>query len=199
MVAINNGINAHGGLKTFGSTFLSFSDYCKGAIRLAAISQIPTINIFTHDTITVGEDGPTHQPIEQIWSLRLIPNHHVFRPFNDVECVQSLALALSQPTAPSTIICSRGTFINQQTNLDDAKNGAYVVYENEQANLTIIATGSEVAIALELVEILKQEAINIRVVSAPCLSIFEQQAQAYKDKVLGTLPKISIEFGVTAP
>jgi transketolase len=198
MCAINNGIVAHGGLKTIGSTFLSFSDYAKGAIRLAAISHIPTINIFSHDTIMVGEDGPTHQPIEQIASLRLIPNHYLFRPCNTVESVIALEYAINSKDKPITIITSRTNFNQHNSNIEDARKGGYIFKDCESHNINIVTCGSEIDVSLQVSELLKEKNINARIVSIPSTNIFDLQDDAYKSKILDNKPTISIEYGTTS-
>jgi transketolase len=199
MCCINNGITIHGGCRSIDSTFLVFSDYCKSAIRLAGISHIPSINIFSHDTITVGEDGPTHQPIEQIPSLRLIPNHYVFRPANKTECIVALNHAISMTDAPTTIITSRGNFKQYDASFDDAKYGAYVIKNIDDHDINIIATGSEVAMAFDISEALSQQGIKARIISMNCIKLFESQGQNYKDSILDGKPTISIEFASTTP
>jgi transketolase len=199
MACINNGITAHGGCKAITSTFLAFSDYCKNAIRLAAISHIPSINVFSHDTITVGEDGPTHQPIEQIPTLRLIPNHFVFRPANLAECEVAMSHAMNSNDSPTTVITSRGTFKQYPADVDDAKNGAYVIYPCAKHQINIIATGSEVAVAIEVAELLKQSKINARVISMSSIELFESQGANYKSSILDDKPTVSIEYASTAP
>ena len=200
MAAIVNGMTAHGGIKAIGSTFLSFFDYNKAAIRLAAIGQIPSINVYSHDSLTVGEDGPTHQPIEQIASLRLIPNHYLFRPCNLYESLYALKFALDSKTAPVTIVTSRGGFKQYQTkDYEDVAKGAYVISDSHNSyHLTLIATGSEVDVAIKVQELLRKKHIFARVVSAPCLELFEKQDEAYIKKILGNKPIVSIEYGVTA-
>ena len=198
MADIVNGINVHGGMKAVGSTFLSFSDYCKAAIRLAAISEIPAINVFSHDSITVGEDGPTHQPIEQISSLRLIPNHCVFRPCNYYEALIGLLLAFKSEKTPYTFITSRAEFKQIPTErVDLIAKGAYPIIDQKKYNLTIIATGSEVAVAATVAENLKKYDIIARIVSMPCMELFDKEPIEYKEKVLGNKPIISIEYGST--
>ncbi|GHU30969.1 hypothetical protein FACS1894166_01560 [Bacilli bacterium] len=199
MAAINNGITAHGGCKAITSTFLAFSDYNKSAIRLAAISHVPSINVYSHDTITVGEDGPTHQPIEQISTLRLIPNHFVFRPANTSECIAAIQSAMAATITPTTIITSRGTFKQYDSSLDEAKTGGYVIHSCKNNHINIIATGSEVAVAMETAELLKAKGINAKIISMPCIALFETQGKNYRDAVLDDKPTISIEFGCTAP
>ena len=201
MASIVNGMTAHGSIKAIGSTFLSFSDYNKAAIRLAAIGQIPSINVYSHDSITVGEDGPTHQPVEQIASLRLIPNHYLFRPCNLYESLYALKFALHSKTAPVTIVTSRGAFKQYQTKgFEDVTKGAYVISNepNKSYHLTLIATGSEVETAIEVQDLLARKQIFARVVSAPCLELFDKQDKNYINKTLGNKPIVSIEYGVTA-
>jgi transketolase len=198
MTAINNGIVAHGGLKAIGSTFLSFSDYAKPAIRLAAISHIPIINIFSHDTLTVGEDGPTHQPIEQIPSLRIIPNHYLFRPCNKSEAIVALEYAINTKDRPLTIITSRGTFNQHDSNIEDARKGAYVIHHEENNDINIIACGSEIATAIGASQLLKEKNIKARVISMPCDTVFDEQDENYKKMILDNKPTVSIEFASTA-
>ena len=200
MSAIVNGMTAHGGIKAIGSTFLTFLDYNKAAIRLAAVGEIPSINVYSHDSITVGEDGPTHQPVEQIASLRLIPNHYLFRPCNLYESLYALKFALDSKTSPVTIVTSRGAFKQHQTkSYEDVSKGAYVILNphSKSYHLTLIATGSEVATAIRVQELLAKKRIFARVVSAPCLELFDKQNQNYINEILGNKPIISIEYGVT--
>jgi transketolase len=199
MAAINNGITAHGGCKAMTSTFLAFSDYNKNAIRLAAISRIPSINVYSHDSITVGEDGPTHQPIEQIPSLRLIPNHYLFRPANLTECELAMSYAMKSTDKPVTIITSRGNIKQYPSNLDDAKLGGYVIYPMNPHQINIIATGSEVPIAIEVSELLNAKKIKARVISMPSVELFKSQGTNYKESILDGKPTVSIEFAATAP
>lgn len=198
MSSIINGICLHGGLKAIGSTFLAFSDYLKSAIRLAAISKIPSINIFSHDSITVGEDGPTHQPIEQINSLRLIPNHYLFRPCNFIETLESFKFAFNSSQTPVTIITSRGDFlqVNNIKNIDISK-GAYIFQHNSKYMVTILATGSEVALAISVSKILSSKKVFSRIISVPCLELFNEQPQDFKNKILGKKLVVSIEYGST--
>lgn len=196
MGAINNGITAFGGTKAIGSTFMSFSDYNKAAIRLAAISKIPTINVYSHDSITVGEDGPTHQPIEQLWSLRLIPNHYVFRPSSIIDTIIAFEFAIKSKTSPTTIITSRSEFKQENFAIESARKGGYVVYEPDNKHeITIYATGSEVALAIEVAQQLK----NARVVAINCLELLLEQDKDYLDLIFDKSKKVSIEFGSTAP
>ncbi len=200
MNAINTGITSYNELSSIGSTFLSFSDYNKAAIRLAAISEIPLISIYSHDSITVGEDGPTHQPIEQIWSLRLIPNHFLFRPINKEEMIAAFQFALENKKSPTSIITSRSNFLQVKTSVSKALKGGYLIKSNDKYKMTIIATGSEIELAIKVSEILEKEhMIFSNVVSMPCVELFEQQSTSYKESVLGVKKVVSIEFGVTTP
>lgn len=198
--AINTGISSYNELKAIGSTFLAFSDYNKAAIRLAAISEIPLISIYSHDTITVGEDGPTHQPIEQIWSLRLVPNNFVFRPCNKEEMIAAFKFALESKKHPTCIITSRSNFLQTKGSVEKALKGAYLIKKNDKYKLTIVATGSEIEVALKVSEILEKEyMMYTNVVSMPCAELFDEQTNTYKESVLGNKKVASIEFGVTAP
>lgn len=199
MAAINNGIVAHGGCRAIGSTFLSFSDYCKAAIRLAAINEFPSINVFSHDSVTVGEDGPTHQPIEQVWSLRLIPNHTLFRPCSAIDVLVAWDYALNSKKTPTTIITSRSAFQQVNVSRQIASKGGYVIYENVKSkhDITLYATGSEVEIAIEVAKRLKTK--NIRVVAINSLELLNLQTEDYKKSIFDKKKKISIEFGCTAP
>ena len=196
MSAINNGIVAYGGIKALGSAFLSFSDYNKAAIRLAAISKIPSINIYSHDSITVGEDGPTHQPIEQLWSLRLIPNHMVFRPTSSIDMVVALEQAFKSKETPVTIITSRHAFEQINVDYDLAKRGAYVVRMDKNYKITLYASGSELPLALQVAEKLNTP---VRVVAINSLALLNKQDKTYKQEIFDKSKKISIEYGVTAP
>ena len=191
---INYGVREHGmgaimnalatdGLRVVGSTFLAFSDYMKPAIRIAALSHLPVVYVFTHDSICVGEDGPTHQPIEQLPSLRLIPNLQVFRPCNMTEVAHSWNTALTDNEHPSAIILSRQKFKQIETPNDaDLKRGGYVIYpaENGRVRVTLIATGSEVPLAVEIASRFK----NVQVVSMLSMEIFRTQDLSYKNKIL---------------
>lgn len=203
MAAATNGINLHGGLRGFCSTFLIFSDYCRPSIRLAALMHCPTIFVFTHDSIGVGEDGPTHQPIEHLMSLRAIPNLNVFRPCDGNETAACWALALEQTNAPSVLALSRQA-LSALTPASDKNHpacmGGYVLSPSEkgEAQITLIATGSEVSVAMGAKAILESEAISVSVVSMPCWELFDQQSESYRSEVLppGSL-KISVEAGTT--
>ncbi|MBQ0045627.1 MAG: transketolase [Mycoplasma sp.] len=196
MSAINNGIVAYGAMKAIGSTFMSFSDYNKAAIRLAAISQIPSINIYSHDSITVGEDGPTHQPIEQLWSLRLIPNHMVFRPTSSIDMVIAFEQAFNSKKTPVTIITSRAAFNQVNVSYETAWKGAYIVRSDSNHKVTLYASGSELPLALDVA---KKLSVPSRVVAVNSLELFNRQSKKYKDTIFDDKKKVSVEFGSTTP
>lgn len=199
MNGICAGITIHSGLKAITSTFLSFSDYNKAAIRLAAISENPMISIYSHDSISVGEDGPTHQPIEQIWSLRLIPNHILFRPCNFSETLEAFKYALASTDKPVTIITSRLEF-EQINSKNKSSKGGYLLLSNKSHDITLVATGSEVAVANKVLKILANEYnVKSNIVSIPSVELFMKQSIVYRNHVLGNKPIISIEFGSTYP
>lgn len=198
MGAIVNGILVHGGLTPYCSTFFVFSDYMKNAIRLAAIMKVPAIYIFTHDSIGVGEDGPTHQPIEQLIGLRSIPNMHVFRPCDTRETAAAWYSALTSGM-PTAICLTRQTTQPQCKSLDDALKGAYIVADSVKAtpDVLLIATGSEVDPSIKAKELLYKEGIDARVISMPSIEVFEQQTKAYKEKVMPSKVKarVCVEAG----
>lgn len=199
MGTIINGISSTG-LKAVGSTFLPFSDYCKSAIRLASISKNPGVFVFSHDSIAVGEDGPTHQAIEQLWGLRLIPNHVVLRPCNYDETIKAFELALMGSETTYSIITSRQEFELPKSNNGKLFRGAYVIHSEKGNDANIIATGAEVAIALETAKILlEKHNIKASVISMPSVELFTKQIDAYKSTVLNDKPTISIEFGSSQP
>ena len=196
MGAIINGISANKKIKCCGGTFLSFSDYVKPAIRMSALMDIPSIFVFSHDSIGVGEDGPTHQPIEQLTMLRSIPNLFVFRPADAIETVECWDLA-THNDHPSAMILTRQEVLS--TRFSDKQNlcakGAYLLNDDSTNNirLTLIASGSEVGIALELKKMLNDANIRANVVSIPCWELFDQQSDEYKNHVLGDKLRIGIE------
>ncbi len=192
MAGIMNGL-ALGGLRPYGGTFLIFTDYMRAAMRLSALMGLPVIYILTHDSIALGEDGPTHQPIEQLASLRLIPNMNVFRPCNAAEVTASWETSLAEKTRPSCIVLSRQKFGQIETPANtDISRGAYIIHENEKAKITLIATGSEVPLAVAVAD-----KIDARVVSMPCVEKFRLQDGEYKHKILSG-HVIAIEAGVTS-
>jgi len=200
MAAAMNGLALHGGVVPYGGTFLVFSDYCRPSIRLAAIMGIRVIFVMTHDSIGVGEDGPTHQPVEQVAALRAIPGLKVFRPGDVVETAECWAEALADKVHPSLMVLSRqnmATFRTTHTDENLSAKGGYVAAEAEGAKVTLIATGSEMEIAFKARDLLAAENIAARVVSLPCWALFEQQSATYRDAVLGAgTVKVAIEAGI---
>ncbi|MDP1655540.1 MAG: transketolase [Hylemonella sp.] len=205
MATIMNGIALHGGFIPYGGTFLTFSDYSRNAIRMAALMKQRVIHVFTHDSIGLGEDGPTHQSVEHAASLRLIPNLDVWRPADTAETTVAWAVALQNTTKPTALLLSRQNLpYAPKTDLGDISRGAYVLSEpahlglKQKARAVIIATGSEVQLALKAQELLAAKKIAVRVVSMPSTTTFDQQTTAYKTAVLPAhLPRIAVEMGVT--
>ncbi|CAN5875760.1 transketolase [soil metagenome] len=207
MAAVMNGVAVHGGYIPYGGTFLTFSDYSRNAIRMAALMKHRVIHVFTHDSIGLGEDGPTHQSIEHAWSLRLIPNLDVWRPGDTSETAVAWAVALQNKTRPTALLLSRQNIAYApKTDLGNISRGAYVVSEpeavgmkNKKTAAVIIATGSEVQLALAAQKLLAAKKIAVRVVSMPSTTTFDRQDVAYKKEVLPKkLPRIAVEMGVTA-
>ncbi|NEU95929.1 transketolase [Bradyrhizobium uaiense] len=199
MAAAMNGIALHGGLIPYGGTFLSFADYSRPAIRLAALMGIRVIHVMTHDSIGLGEDGPTHQPVEHLAALRAIPNVLVFRPADAVETAEAWDCALKAESSPSILCLSRQALPTVRTDIKDNQValGAYVLVEPAFArDVTLIATGSEVAIALEAAKLLAEDGVQAAVVSAPCFDLFRQQPRDYRTKVLGSAPRVGVEAAV---
>ncbi len=198
MAGIMNGISLHSELIPYGGTFLIFSDYCKPSIRLSALMKKRVVYIMTHDSIGLGEDGPTHQPIEQLSGLRAIPNLNVFRPADTTETLECWQIALETHQSPSVISLTRQN-LNQIRETFESKNlsskGAYEVYRSgNNIQITLMASGSEVEIALEASKKLSQKNIFSKVISFPCMSIFDKQEASYKNQILDeTEHKISIE------
>jgi len=202
MSAIMNGIALHGGYIPFGGTFLTFSDYSRNAIRMAALMKLRSIFVFTHDSIGLGEDGPTHQSVEHVASLRLIPNLMVWRPCDTSETAVAWASAVERKHGPSALIFSRQNcpFVTRSAQqLKDIARGGYVIRDSKsQPDAVIIATGSEVGLALQTADRLEKEGVAIRVVSMPSTTVFDQQAAAYKASVLPAgIPRIAVEAGVS--
>jgi len=200
MAACANGLSLHGGVRPYIGTFLVFADYCRPAIRLAGLMNQPVTYVFTHDSIGLGEDGPTHQPVEHLTSLRAMPNVRVFRPADALETAESWELALAHKTGPSLLALSRQKlpFARQDDGSENlTAKGAYVLREASDAKAVIIATGSEIGIALEAAETLAGKGISVRVVSAPCLEIFAAEDRSYQDSVLPEgLPRVAVEAGL---
>ncbi len=202
MGAIMNGISVSGLMRAYGGTFLVFSDYMRGAIRVAALSKYPTIFVFTHDSIGIGEDGPTHQPVEQIAALRAMPNLIVIRPADANETAQAWKFALQYRDGPVALLFTRqGLPILDQDKYASATNlskGAYVVVGADKPDVLLLATGSEVSVALCAAERLANEGIGAQVVSMPCWELFEKQSQKYRDSVIppSVKARVAIEAGV---
>jgi len=205
MAAIMNGVALHGGFIPYGGTFLTFSDYSRNAIRMAALMKRRVIHVFTHDSIGLGEDGPTHQSVEHAASLRLIPNLDVWRPADTAETAVAWTMALGNATRPSALLLSRQNLpYLPKAALDDIGKGAYVLAEPTEVGLkkkgqaVIIATGSEVALALHAQAELAKLKIAVRVVSMPSTSVFDRQSVKYKTAVLPAgMPRVAVEAGVT--
>ena len=200
MAAIMNGIALHKGVIPFSGTFLIFSDYCKPSIRLSALMKQRVIYVFTHDSIGLGEDGPTHQPIEQLAGLRSIPNLNVFRPADSVETAEAWQISLQSNDTPSAIALTRQslpTIREKHVNKNLTAFGAYEIQKSlNKPRVSIFASGSEVEIALEVSNLLKKNKIKSRVISVPCLDMFEEQTSAYKKKIIGDSDlNVSIEAG----
>jgi transketolase len=201
MAAAMNGIALHGGFIPYGGTFLIFTDYCRPSIRLSALMKQRVIYVMTHDSIGLGEDGPTHQPVEHLASLRAIPNLNVYRPCDIVETAESWASALATKSTPSVISLSRQglpCLRKDHTEQNLSANGGYILSDTDsQRDITLLATGSEVALALEAGDLLMQEGINAAVVSMPCMEIFEAQKLEYRNKVLQPgVPVVVVEAAV---
>jgi transketolase len=204
MAAIMNGVALHGGYIPYGGTFLTFSDYSRNAIRMAALMKLRVIHVFTHDSIGLGEDGPTHQSIEHAASLRLIPGLDVWRPADTAETTVAWAVALQNAHRPSALLLSRQNLAySPKSDLGDISRGAYVLSEPEHIGIkkthgVIIATGSEVQLALAAQKLLAERKIGVRVVSMPSTSVFDRQDTEYKQSVLPTgLPRVAVEMGST--
>jgi len=220
MAAIMNGVALHGGFIPYGGTFLTFSDYSRNAIRMAALMKQRIIHVFTHDSIGLGEDGPTHQSIEHAASLRLIPNLDVWRPADTAETTVAWAVALQNQHKPTALLLSRQNLpylpkgeartnastqaAGEFSGLDAINKGAYVLAEpsevgiNKSAQAVIVATGSEVHLALKAQALLAERKIAVRVVSMPSTTTFDRQSVAYKSAVLPKgLPRVAVEMGST--
>ena len=206
MGAIMNGISSHRGVRTYGGTFLTFSDYMRGAIRLAALTEAPVTYVFTHDSIGLGEDGPTHQPVEHVTALRTIPNLTVLRPGDANETVEAWRIAMTRMKGPVALILSR----QKMPNIDQEKfapaagnvqKGGYILSEAEGGtpDVILMGTGSELHLAVQAQEELKKEGIKARVVSMPSWELFTQQDKAYRDQVLppSNHARVAVEAGIT--
>ncbi len=196
MAAAMNGLALHGGFKPYGGTFLVFSDYARNAIRLSALMGLGVTYVMTHDSIGLGEDGPTHQPVEHLASLRAIPNLNVFRPADAVETLEAWDIALRSPATPSLLALSRQGVPQLREAGDEnlTARGGYVIRQfGEGRDVTLLATGTEVALAVEAAEALHAEGHAVAVVSMPCWELFDAQPEAYRDEVLGHAPRIAVE------
>lgn len=201
MAAIMNGLALHGGFIPYGGTFLTFSDYCRNALRMAALMGVRSIFVFSHDSIGLGEDGPTHQPIEHLASLRLIPNMDVWRPCDGVETLAAWSAAIERTAGPTSLVLSRQSLPFQARSpeqLRDIERGGYILVEPEDApQAVLIATGSEVALAVEAQRTLAASRIAVRVVSMPSTTVFDRQKPAWREHVLPPhLPCVAVEAGV---
>jgi transketolase len=201
MTAIASGLTLHGGFIPYVGTFLTFSDYARNAVRMAALMRIRTILVYTHDSIGLGEDGPTHQSIEHAAALRLIPQLDVWRPCDTVETAAAWTAALEHRHGPSCLLLTRQNVAFNPRRADQIaaiRRGAYVLADAEGARATIIATGSEVALAVGAQKALAEAGVPVRVVSMPCCSVFDRQDTAYREAVLPRgLPRVAVEAGVT--
>ena len=201
MSAVVNGLALHGGIIPYGGTFLTFSDYSRNALRMAALMKIRPIFVFSHDSIGLGEDGPTHQSIEHAAALRLIPGMDVWRPCDPVEAALAWLAAIERKDGPTSLLFTRQNVPFQKRDahtVSSIRRGAYVLADSQEPKVVIVATGSEVQLALGAKQKLAEEGIPVRVVSMPCTSVFDRQPPMYKDIVLiPTLPKVAVEAGVT--
>ena len=200
MAAAMNGMALHGGYIPYGGTFATFSDYSRNAIRMAALMRQRVIHVLTHDSIGLGEDGPTHQPVEHAAALRLIPGLDVWRPADQTETAAAWLSALARGDGPSALLLSRQSLapaVENAAQAEGALRGGYVLRDAPEADVVLIATGSEVGLALAAREALATQGIGVRVVSLPCWEAFLRQPPDYQARVLGEAPRISIEAGVT--
>ena len=203
MTAISNGIALHGGLRPFSGTFLVFLDYAKNAVRMASLMKIPNIFVYTHDSIGQGEDGPTHQPVEHLSSLRTTPNMNVWRPCDAVETVFAWKAAIERIDGPTSLVFSRQSLPSlkrTESAINEISRGAYIIFEvGSQPDILIIATGSEVSLGVAVAETFSKRGISIQVVSMPCVEIFDSQPKAYRDRVLppNVTKRVAIEAAHT--
>lgn len=193
MAAITNGLVAHGGLRAFCSTYFAFSDYMKPAIRLAALAGLPSLFVFSHDSLALGEDGPTHQPVEQLAALRAMPNCQVLRPADGNETVQAWHQALAHQTGPSVLVLSRQNLPSLGVEPQLGRGGYVVAEASGQPAVCLLASGSEVHLCLEARRALERAGIPTRVVSLPCWELFFAQPESYRDQLLGPPLRIAVE------
>jgi transketolase len=200
MAAAMNGLALHGGIVPYGGTFLVFSDYCRPSIRLSALMGQRVVYVMTHDSIGLGEDGPTHQPVEQLAALRAIPNLHVMRPADSVECAECWELALLAKDRPAIMALTRqGLPLLRTTPTEEnlSAKGAYVLIEPDGGrDVTLLATGSEVSLAVDAAKLLQGEGIKAAIVSMPCWELFDAQDEAYRQTVLGDAPRVGVEAAI---
>ncbi len=199
MAAAMNGIALHGGFFAYGGTFLAFADYCRPAIRLSALMGVPVAYVMTHDSIGLGEDGPTHQPVETIASLRAMPNLTVIRPCDAVETAEAWQIAVVSPATPTLLCLSRQNLPTLRTRHIDANmvaKGAYLLRDPARRDVTLIATGSEVELAMAAAEQLASEGVQAAVVSAPSFELFATQPEEYRREVLGKAPRVGCEAAI---
>ncbi|MBX9869852.1 MAG: transketolase, partial [Burkholderiaceae bacterium] len=201
MAAMMNGMALYGGFIPYGGTFMTFSDYSRNAIRMAALMKQRVIHVLTHDSIGLGEDGPTHQPVEHAASLRMIPNNRLWRPCDGVETAIAWQAAITRLDGPSCLVLSRQalpSFVRSPEQVSNIARGGYILIDHPQPQVIMIATGSEVAIAAQAAEQLGQRGVSARVVSMPCVELFYAQDASYRKHVLPDgVPRVSIEAGVT--
>ncbi len=195
MGALVNGMAVHGGLKPYGATFFVFSDYMRPAVRLSALMELPSIWVWTHDSIFLGEDGPTHQPIEHLASLRAMPNLWVIRPGDANEVIQAWEIALNREGGPVALVLTRQGLPTLESTPGGVSRGGYVIRTG--SDVTLIGTGSEVATCLETADSLKESGVSARVVSLPSWELFADQPATYREEVLGGLPRVSVEAAST--
>ena len=203
MSAISNGLALHGGFIPYDATFLVFSDYARNAVRMSALIPAGAIHVYTHDSIGLGEDGPTHQPIEHLASLRLIPRNVVWRPCDAVESAVAWKDAIERRDGPTCLVFSRQNLTHQPrtpTQLAEIARGGYVLRDAQSGNVDVIliATGSEVELAMQAARVLERDGVGARVVSLPCTQLFDRQPPAYRDAVLppACRRRVAIEAGV---
>ncbi|WP_243396341.1 transketolase [Hyphococcus luteus] len=199
MAAAMNGMALHGGVVPYGGTFLVFTDYCRPAIRLSALMGVRVVYVMTHDSIGLGEDGPTHQPVEHLAALRAIPNLNVYRPCDGVETAECWEMALKTIATPSVVALTRQGLEQARLKPSDenlSAKGAYVIAGKDANDVTLIASGSEVSLALKAREALAKDGIKARVVSAPCFELFSMQPESYQKEILGKAPRIGIEAAI---
>jgi transketolase len=199
MSAIMNGMVLHGGIKPYGATFLVFTDYARNAVRLSALMGLPNIFVYTHDSIALGEDGPTHQPIEHLVTLRATPNLNNWRPADLVETAVAWKNAVSSSKTPTCLVFSRQNttpLLRTPNQIENINKGGYLLKEHNDPKLTLIASGSEVQLVLDAANKLEENGINANVVSMPCLDIFLDTDDAYQSSIIKTdLPILAVELG----